>query len=99
MTRMKPLPKFLLIAFTVGGALYGGHYAIEHGLAPKAGPHAASIPRTADYTGNLAAPAESLAETSAVSLPSTTAAHMTSSAIRMEVMAWNAQMGLMFANG
>lgn len=97
MNHLKPLPKFLLIASIVSGSLYGARFAVEHGLIPKARASAAVTPGKLDI-GNVAE-AGGQAATTRVSLPAATPAASTGPEIRMEVMAWNAQMGLMYANG
>ncbi|WP_374348405.1 OmpA family protein [Chitinimonas sp.] len=98
MNRLKPLPKFLLIAAVVGSALFGGQYAIDHGLVPKAHATAAALPGKTDYAVNDAPAVQPVANL-ALKLPGTTPAKLSAPQVRMEVMAWNAQMGLMLANG
>lgn len=98
MNQLKPLPKFLIIASVIGGALFGTQYALDHGLLPKAHASAAVVPGKSDYASPNADIAPASANV-AVKLPGSEPAKLDKPEVRMEVMAWNAQMGLMYANG
>lgn len=98
MNHLKPLPKFLLILGIVSSSLYAGRYAIEHGMIPKARTSAAAVPAKVEIEDG-AGPLNGGNNVALAAMPANTPAAGKGPEIRMEVMAWNAQMGLMFANG
>lgn len=93
--RMKTLPK-VLIGLTVGFALFlCFRWLVTNGYIPMPGgkseiPKAAILPTAPDSTSTGAV--------AAMPLPSKTAVGK-GRAVRMQIWAWNAQMGLLFANG
>lgn len=96
MAQMKKGPKIVLGILGVSALLYGGNYAANNGwlgnvFRSSVVPQKANLP-TAPTESRSAASTES-------ALPSTSAAQMSSPEVMMEVWAWNAQMGLMYANG
>jgi OOP family OmpA-OmpF porin len=71
-------------------------YGILDKLAPSAPVQESSVPRRVDLPALNPSAASNVA---AVALPGTSAGCTDKPAVRMLVWAWNAQMGLMFANG
>lgn len=96
MAQMKKGPKIVLMALSVGVLLYGANYAASNGylgniFRSSVVPQKANLP-TAPTESRSAATTEAV-------LPSTSVARVESPEVRMQVWAWNAQMGLMYANG
>lgn len=95
-TRIKPLPRILAAAALFGTLFYGytqlknGGY-LSRSSGPSVVPEQAALPTLTETTVTAAV--------SKVALPGSGVAGLTVPEISMMVMAWNSQMGLMFANG
>ena len=110
--RLKPLPKFLLILLGVGAAGGGIRVGLQRGWIPRPTPAPSSVPQRAELPvpppavgravapsvvppvvslpmGRVASPAVSGGELDGTAPPE----------MRMEMWAWNAQAGLIYANG
>ncbi len=96
MARLKTGPKVILIALAAGAAVLGLKKAAEHGLIPTPGvmkaivPEKATLPELKDAQVQNVAPAP---------LPGAAPASVSSTLIRGMIWEWNAQMGLIYANG
>ncbi len=91
---MTGLTKGLLI-FMGLGVVFGGFKGYQHFLAPAAGP--ALVPTSGKLTEfKETAP---VAASEPTSMPSATPANLPGPQVRMQVIPWNAQMGLLYANG
>lgn len=94
-TRVKKAPIIFVLAIAVGA--FGLQYAYTHGFlsspdTKSSVPTVAALPEVKDTpVPNVAVPA--------VPLPDTAAAESPGVPVRVNVMAWNGQFGLMFANG
>jgi outer membrane protein OmpA-like peptidoglycan-associated protein len=93
---MKPLPKLILIGLVLGGVYTGLNWARNKGMIPGMKMVASSVPNQAVLPE---APNATLTSVPAVSLPSNDPAPLAGPQIRFEIWAWNAQMGMLFANG
>lgn len=93
---IKPQAKIFLVVVLVVGVVFGLRTAAEHGLIPTPGimkslvPQRAILPNVADAQ---------VANVTPVALPSTSPANVQANLIRGAIWEWNAQMGLLFANG
>src|SRR6266545_6873150 len=96
MARLKTGPKVILIALAAGAAILGLKKAAENGLIPTPGvmkavvPQKAALPELRDAQVQNVTPAP---------LPGDAPASMSSTLIRAMIWEWNAQMGLIYANG
>jgi OOP family OmpA-OmpF porin len=96
MARLKTGPKVVLVALAAGAAVLGLKQAMEHGLVPTPGvakaviPQKAALPELKDARVQNVAPA---------ALPGAAAAAVPSTLVRGLIWEWNAQMGLVYANG
>ena len=96
-SRMTVFTKLLIVGLILGGVYFGFRKAAETGLIPTPGIMQALIPQKAvlpdlqetKQEGNIVA----------VPMPSSTQASVSSTGIRFAIWEWNAQMGLLFANG
>lgn len=89
----------ILIPVGVLAAVFGGHYAYQHGyLGPNSG-GVASIPQVAGLPEAVPVPDAVPVNVTRLPLPSEGAAAVNAPRIRSAHMAWNAQMPLMLANG
>lgn len=96
MARLKTGPKVILIVLIGVAAVVGAQQAMRHGLIPTPGvmqalvPTKIVLPELKDAQVKDVAPA---------ALPSSAPASVTSTLIRGAIWEWNAQMGLLYANG
>jgi hypothetical protein len=94
-SRMKPLPKLILLVAIAAVIVFGGRAAINRGWIPGAGilqaiiPQKAVLPDVKDAT---------VADVKPSPYPSTTP-NGCQDPIRAEIWAWNAQMGWLYSNG
>jgi outer membrane protein OmpA-like peptidoglycan-associated protein len=94
--RIKLLPRLFLAAIVFGCLILGIRYLKDQGLlsrtsGPSVVPQQVDLPALVMNTQQ-----DNLSKTA---LPGNATAGVTSPEIRIDMMAWNAQMGLMFANG
>jgi outer membrane protein OmpA-like peptidoglycan-associated protein len=96
MARLKTGPKVILVVLAAGAAVLGLKQATERGLIPTPGvvkavvPQKAVLPELKDARVQHVAPAP---------LPGPGAASVPATLIRGMIWEWNAQMGLIYANG
>src|SRR5271168_685912 len=95
-THIKPQAKIFLVIVLVLGVVFGLRYAAENGLIPTPGIMKALVPQKANLPDVKDAQVQNVAP---VALPSTSAAGVQSTLVRGAIWEWNAQMGLLFANG
>src|SRR5258707_8079082 len=93
---IKPQAKIFLVIVLVLGVVFGLRTAAEHGLIPTPGIMKALVPQKAVLPDVKDAQVQNVTP---VALPQDTPASVQSTLIRGEIWEWNAQMGLMFANG
>lgn len=101
--KIKPLGKIIILLLVLG-VVVGGYRVLSGGgggflsrLMPGEQTEAAGVPLKADIPAlSGSAPAAPITD---LKMPSDQQASVSSPEIRMLVYAWNAQMGLMFANG
>jgi OOP family OmpA-OmpF porin len=98
-TRVKPLPKILGILALCGGLFFVLHLLVEKGLISLPGT-AAEVPKVATLPSMPlgAAPSNAAPAVAAAPMPGAALANA-GTAVRASMWAWNAQMGMMFANG
>lgn len=99
-TRVKPLPKILGIIALCGGLFFVVHLLVERGLISLPGT-AAEVPKTATLPSapvGAAMMANAALAVAAAPMPGSAPANA-GTAVRASMWAWNAQMGIMFANG
>src|SRR5258707_13494460 len=96
MARLKTGPKIILIILLVAGFVFGLRKAAELGWIPTPGvmkglvPEKAVLPDVRDALVQNVEP---------VTLPSSSPANVPSTLIRGEIWEWNAQIGMIYANG
>jgi outer membrane protein OmpA-like peptidoglycan-associated protein len=96
MARLKTGPKIVLIALAAAGVVFGVREAGNRGLIPMPGvaksviPTKVTLPDVKDAQVQNVTPA---------AIPTTTPASVASTLIRGAIWEWNAQMGLLYANG
>lgn len=90
LSRMKPLPKAILLALVVGGAVFAYKNLAGDYFKPKA-EVAVAVPDKIDLPTAVAGAA------TATSIGATPVSG--AEPIRVDILAWNAQMGLPYANG
>jgi len=96
MAKLTPFGKILIVAGAVG-ALWGiKHFAYDQGMVFSKTTYKSQSVGTIDLP---TAPANAASTVPALPLPSAGSASVSGSEVRFQVMAWNAQMGLMYANG
>ena len=95
-TKIKTLPRILLAAGVFGGLVLGLKCAVDHGVISPPGFGKSEVPKSAELP--QVKPTNS-SSASSVPLPGSAAAKVDAPEMRMQVMAWNSQMGMMFANG
>ena len=93
---IKPQAKIFLVIVLVLGFVFGLKTAAEHGLIPIPGIMKPLIPQIAKLPDVKDA---QVANVAPVALPQDSAATVQSTLVRGEIWEWNAQMGLIFANG
>jgi OOP family OmpA-OmpF porin len=93
---IKPQAKIFLVIVLVLGVVFGLRTAAEHGLIPTPGIMKALVPQKAVLPDVKDAQVTNVAP---VALPSASAASVQSTLVRGAIWEWNAQMGLLFANG
>lgn len=99
--KMKPLPKFILIALLMTGGYFGIVTAFNQGWipSPKTVPSSIPAPVTLPEAREIIPPTSAVPRSVSLPTPSTLKGQGKTSEIRFEIWAWNAQMGLLFANG
>lgn len=95
-TKIKTLPRVILAATVFVGLVFGFRAAVDHGLITPPGFGKSEVPKQAQLPAVHGAPSVSAAS---IPLPGPGPAPVPGPEVRMLVMAWNSQMGLMFANG
>lgn len=95
-TRIKPQAKIFVVIVLVLAVVFGLRMAAERGLIPTPGIMKALIPQKAVLPDVKDAQVQNVAP---VALPQATAASIQAPLIRGEIWEWNAQLGLLFANG
>jgi len=95
-TKIKTLPRVILAATVFGGLVLGFKCAVDHGVISPPGFGKSEVPKAAELPQ---VKASNSSTASSVPLPGTQAAKLSSPEMRMQVMAWNSQMGMLFANG
>ena len=93
---IKPQAKIFLVVVLVLGVVFGLRTAAEHGLIPTPGIMKALVPQKAVLPDVKDAQVTNVAP---VAMPLDAPATVQSTLIRGEIWEWNAQMGLLFANG
>jgi outer membrane protein OmpA-like peptidoglycan-associated protein len=94
--RLKRGPKLVLALLVAAGVFGGVRYSVESGLLSATGQNS-KLPSRALLPELAEAPAG--AASTAVSMPGTEVGCVEAGETRALIWAWNAQMGLMFANG
>lgn len=93
---IKPQAKIFLVLVLICGIVFGARFAAERGWIPTPGIMKALVPLTAKIPDVKDAQVSNVAP---VALPQDSPAAVQSTLIRGEIWEWNAQMGLLFANG
>ena len=93
---IKPQAKIFLVVVLALGAIFGLRFAAEHGLIPTPGIMKALVPQKAVLPDVKDAQVQNVTP---VALPQSAPATVQNTLIRGEIWEWNAQMGLIFANG
>lgn len=96
MARLKTGPKVILIVLIVLGIVFGLRKAAELGWIPTPGVMKALVPEKAQLPDVRDAQIQNVEP---APLPSSSAANVRSTLIRGEIWEWNAQMGMIYANG
>src|SRR5437660_6854487 len=96
MARLKTGPKVILIVLAVVLFVVGLRKAAEYGWIPTPGVMKALVPEKAVLPDVRDALVQNVEP---VTLPSSNPASVRSTLIRAEVWEWNAQIGLLYANG
>lgn len=96
-SNMKPLPKLIILCMLAAGIFYGLKQAVYYGWIPRPDLLKTVMPlKTEDIQAEVLAHD---ANVKIVALPSSSPAVISTPPIRLDLWAWNSQMGLMFANG
>jgi OmpA-OmpF porin, OOP family len=93
---IKPQAKIFLVVVLVLGVVFGLRTAAEHGLIPTPGIMKALVPQKAVLPDVKDA---QVSNVTPVAIPQSATATVQNTLIRGEIWEWNAQMGLIFANG
>jgi outer membrane protein OmpA-like peptidoglycan-associated protein len=93
---IKPQAKIALVVVLVLGVVFGLRTAAEHGLIPTPGIMKALVPQKAVLPDVKDAQVQNVAP---VALPQDSPANVQATPIRGAIWEWNAQMGMIFANG
>jgi|SRR5271157_520652 len=93
---IKPQAKIFLVIVLVLGVVFGLRTAAEHGWIPTSGIMKALVPQKALLPDVKDA---QVANVAPVAIPQTAPAQIQTTLIRGAIWEWNAQMGLLFANG
>jgi OmpA-OmpF porin, OOP family len=96
MTKIKPQAKIFLVVVILLGVVFGLRTAAEHGLIPTPGIMKALVPQKAVLPSVADA---QVANVTPQPLPLDAPAAVAATPIRMEIWEWNAQLGLILANG
>jgi OmpA-OmpF porin, OOP family len=96
MARLKTGPKVVLVALVAGGGILGLKEAAQRGLIPTPGVMAAVVPQKAVLPDVKDAQVQDVAP---AALPGSSPAQVGSTLVRGMIWEWNAQMGLVYANG
>src|SRR5271157_3453540 len=96
MAHIKPQAKIFLVIVLVLGVVFGLKTAAEHGLIPTPGIMKALVPQKAVLPDVKDAQVQNVAP---VALPTVAPATVQSTLVRGEIWEWNAQLGMLFANG
>lgn len=95
--KITPYQKILLIVVLVAGGLFAWKSAMQHGYLPRPNLLKTLVPLKAEIVG--AHVLSSAGTVRAVAAPSGGPSSVSGPAINFEIWAWNAQMGLIYANG
>src|SRR5271155_4761639 len=93
---IKPQAKIFLAVVIVLGVVFGLKFGVEHGIVPVPGIAKALIPSKAQLPDVKDAQVPNVAP---VAMPLDAPATVQNTLVRFEIWEWNAQMGLIFANG
>jgi OmpA-OmpF porin, OOP family len=98
-TRVKPLPKILLGVGIFVGLIFLFKYLVSSGIVSTPG-HEAAVPKAAPLPVAPEQPSATPVRVAKAALPTTTPVGAGKGTdVRMMVWAWNAQIGMLFANG
>jgi OOP family OmpA-OmpF porin len=93
---IKPQAKIFLVVVLVLGVVFGLRTAAEHGLIPTPGIMKALVPQKAVLPDVKDA---AVPNVNPVAIPTASPATVQNTLVRGEIWEWNAQIGLIFANG
>src|SRR5271157_385271 len=93
---IKPQAKIILVVALLLGVIFGGKFAMEHGYIKTPGIMQSLIPQKAVLPDVKDA---QVTNVTPVAIPLATAATVQNTLVRGEIWEWNAQMGMIFANG
>ena len=96
--KMKSGPKVVLGIVAIVAVVFGFRFAMTQGWIPGAKSTASSVPQASSLP-NVPENVHAVAAVAAVAMPSTTPANVSAPQIRIDLWAWNSQMGQLFANG
>ena len=96
MQRIKPQAKIFLVVVILLGVVFGLRTAAEHGLIPTPGIMKALVPQKAILPDVKDAQVQNVTPQP---IPLDTPASIAATPIRIEIWEWNAQLGLILANG
>jgi OmpA-OmpF porin, OOP family len=95
-THIKPQAKIFLVVAFLAALVFGARYGAERGWIPTRGIMKALVPNKAVLPDVKDAQVTNVAP---VAIPTSSPATVQNTLIRGEIWEWNAQMGLLFANG
>jgi OmpA-OmpF porin, OOP family len=93
---IKPQAKIFLVIVLVVGVVFGLRTAAEHGLIPTPGIMKALVPQKAVLPDVKDA---QVSNVTPVAIPQSSAATVQNTLVRAAIWEWNAQQGMLFANG